>query len=98
RSSPSPFPTRRSSDLPSLLPGRVLVSFGPPLAAGAGATEVRQAVMELSCDYFQFRKEQGRSLARSFVASARRHWRRPAIADTSGDRKSTRLNSSHVKI
>lgn len=72
------------SRLPSLVPSRVLVSFGTPLSADAGAAEVRQAVMELSCDYFAFRKEEGRSLAGSFVTSARRNWKRPALADTSG--------------
>ncbi len=70
--------------LPSLVPGRALVSFGPPLPATAGAAEVRQAVMELSCDDFEFRKSRGRSLAHRFVAEARRHWRRRAIADTTG--------------
>lgn len=70
--------------LPSLLPGRALVSFGPPLAATASAAQVRQTVMELSCDDFDFRKGEGRSLAHRFVATARRHWGRRAVADTTG--------------
>ena len=70
--------------LPSLLPGRALVSFGAPLRAASSASEVRQAVMELSCDDFDFRKEKGRSPAHRFTAMARRHWGRRAIADTTG--------------
>jgi acyl-[acyl-carrier-protein]-phospholipid O-acyltransferase / long-chain-fatty-acid--[acyl-carrier-protein] ligase len=70
--------------LPSLVPGRALVSFGAPLPATASAAEVRQAVMELSCDDFDFRKREGRSLARRFVETARSHWGRRAVADTMG--------------
>src|SRR6185369_3372661 len=48
------------------------------------AMEVRQAVMELSCDWFQSRKPRRKPLGEYFAAAAREHWDRWAIADTSG--------------
>jgi acyl-[acyl-carrier-protein]-phospholipid O-acyltransferase/long-chain-fatty-acid--[acyl-carrier-protein] ligase len=74
------------SRLPVRLPYPVAVSFGAPLPAGSTAQAVRQAVMELSCDWFNACKAGRRSLGELFVATARRNWRRPAIADTGGRR------------
>jgi acyl-[acyl-carrier-protein]-phospholipid O-acyltransferase/long-chain-fatty-acid--[acyl-carrier-protein] ligase len=45
-------------------------------------------VMELSCDWFNARKSGRRGLGELFVRTARRNWRRPAIADTGGRRLS----------
>jgi acyl-[acyl-carrier-protein]-phospholipid O-acyltransferase/long-chain-fatty-acid--[acyl-carrier-protein] ligase len=75
---------RLLSRFPVRLPYPVAVAFGAPLPAGSSAHEVRQAMMELSCDWFNARKSGRRSLGERFVATARRNWRRPAIADTSG--------------
>jgi len=72
------------STFPRAIPGPVVVSFAPPLPSTSTSSEVRQAVMELSCHDFELRKSSDRSLARRFVRSARRHWRRPAISDISG--------------
>ena len=74
--------------LPKSLPGPVRIDFGSPFSPPSTSTEVRQAVMELSSRYFESRKEAGDSLGRRFVRSARRHWRRPAIADSSGKKLS----------
>ncbi len=46
--------------LPSKFPYPVTVVIGAPLPSTSRATEVRQAVMELSCDYFDDRKPHAR--------------------------------------
>jgi acyl-[acyl-carrier-protein]-phospholipid O-acyltransferase / long-chain-fatty-acid--[acyl-carrier-protein] ligase len=72
------------SRFPTRLPYPVTVAFGAPLPAGSSTHAARQAVMELSCDWFSARKPGCCSLGERFVATARRNWRRPAIADTGG--------------
>jgi acyl-[acyl-carrier-protein]-phospholipid O-acyltransferase/long-chain-fatty-acid--[acyl-carrier-protein] ligase len=62
----------------------VTVSFGEPMAAGANAQEVRQAVTELAAEAACLRKERGDTLGERFIRSARRNWNRFAIADSSG--------------
>ncbi len=69
---------------PALAPYRVGILFGSPLPATSSAGEVRQAVMELSCDWFESRKPRRRPLAEQFIATAKEQWGRQAIADTSG--------------
>ncbi|ABA90011.1 [acyl-]glycerolphosphate acyltransferase and acyl-(acyl carrier protein) ligase, major facilitator superfamily domain-containing [Syntrophotalea carbinolica DSM 2380] len=76
------------SRFPSRLPYPVTVAFGEPLPAGSSAHAVRSAVMELSCDWFNARKPERRSLGEMFVDTARQNWRRPALADTGGRRLS----------
>jgi acyl-[acyl-carrier-protein]-phospholipid O-acyltransferase/long-chain-fatty-acid--[acyl-carrier-protein] ligase len=60
------------------------ILFGTPMPATSTAMEVRQAVMELSCDYFDSRKPRRRALEQYFIQAARQNWGRRAIADTSG--------------
>ncbi|MBP7276261.1 MAG: AMP-binding protein, partial [Kiritimatiellae bacterium] len=60
------------------------VHFGPPMPSASRAHEVRQAVMELSCRYFETRRQIRRPLAEDFARVARAHWRRPAVVDTQG--------------
>ncbi len=62
----------------------VWVLFGAPLPPGSSASEVRLAVMELSCDAFNARKPGRRPMIEEFIRSARRNWNRQAISDTSG--------------
>jgi len=62
----------------------VTVSFGEPMAVGANAQEVRQAVMELGSEAACLRKERGDTLGERFIRSARRNWNRFAMADSSG--------------
>jgi acyl-[acyl-carrier-protein]-phospholipid O-acyltransferase / long-chain-fatty-acid--[acyl-carrier-protein] ligase len=69
---------------PALAPYPVTILFGEPMPATTPAVEVRQKVAELSCDYFQSRRESRRPLAEYFIRSARQNWKRRAIADTSG--------------
>ena len=66
---------------PRRIPYRVRISFGAPLPSTATATEARHAVQELGADAFIRRKRHMRTLARSFVHTARRHPFRFAMAD-----------------
>lgn len=60
------------------------ILFGEPMAATSTAVQVRQKVEELSCAYFDSRKPRRNPLGEYFIRAAQEHWRRPAIADTSG--------------
>ena len=68
----------------SLLRYRVTVMFGKQLPATTDAFHVRRAVMELSCDYFNSRKDEHKSLGKSFISEARSSWFAPAADDTLG--------------
>jgi acyl-[acyl-carrier-protein]-phospholipid O-acyltransferase/long-chain-fatty-acid--[acyl-carrier-protein] ligase len=72
------------SRFPSLRPYRVTLLFGAPLPATSSAHQVRQAVMELSCAWFDARKGRRKALGEHFAETARENWRRPALADTAG--------------
>ncbi|HSR36173.1 MAG TPA: MFS transporter, partial [Desulfurivibrionaceae bacterium] len=72
------------SRFPSLLPYRVTVLFGEWLKAGSSAHEVRRAVMELSCAWFDARKARRRPLGELFARTARENWGRSAMSDTGG--------------
>jgi len=61
----------------------VSVHFGTPLPSTSTTFEVQQAVSELSVDSFELVKERRQGLGHEFVKSARRNWRRLAIADSS---------------
>ncbi|MBJ6723332.1 acyl-[ACP]--phospholipid O-acyltransferase [Geomesophilobacter sediminis] len=69
---------------PALSPYPVTILFGAPMPATSTAREVRQKVMELSCDYFDSRKPGRRPLAEYFIRTAKRNNGRRAVADTSG--------------
>jgi acyl-[acyl-carrier-protein]-phospholipid O-acyltransferase/long-chain-fatty-acid--[acyl-carrier-protein] ligase len=71
---------------PLKIPYPVSIHFGRPLSPDAKAWQVRQAVMELSCDYFDSRKEHHRSVALEFVRIARKNRAHLAMADTTGRR------------
>ena len=62
----------------------VSVLFGRPLPSGLEPAEVRLAVMELSCEYFESRKAGRGGLAREFIRTARRNRSRLAVSDSSG--------------
>jgi len=66
---------------PRRIPYPVRLTFGEPLPPTASATQVRQAVQELSVDAFQRRRRYMQPLTRSFVKAARRNPRRFAMAD-----------------
>ncbi len=66
----------------------ITVLFGDPLLSTATPNDVRLAVMELSCDYYQDRKATRRPLGELLVRSARNNWNRFAVADSTGKRLS----------
>ncbi len=70
--------------LPARFPYPVTIVFGRPLPPNTPPHAVRQAVMELSCDYFESRKPLHRSLAAMFIHRARRKWNHPGPDDTFG--------------
>lgn len=72
------------STLPKKFPYPVSVHFGKPMPAKTTANEIRQSVLELSCDYFESLKPRRRSLGENFVHTARKNWSRMCITDTTG--------------
>lgn len=70
--------------LPRMIPYPVTVIFGKPLPASSSAVDVRNAILELSCDYFEDRKSTRTPLSDMLVKSARQNWSRPCITDSSG--------------
>ena len=69
---------------PRRIPYPVTVSIGAPLPPDSNAFEVRQAVMTLSAEAFARRDAAQRPLPELFLDTARRNWRRLAMADSSG--------------
>lgn len=63
---------------------RVTVVFGKAMPTGTDAFRVRRAVMELSCDWFDSRADEHRSLGEAAVKVCRRHWSRQFANDTTG--------------
>jgi acyl-[acyl-carrier-protein]-phospholipid O-acyltransferase/long-chain-fatty-acid--[acyl-carrier-protein] ligase len=69
---------------PKRIPYPVTVSFGAPMPSTAHAHEVRQAIQELSSDATAHRKTSAGRLDLRLVQSARRNWKRFAMADSTG--------------
>jgi acyl-[acyl-carrier-protein]-phospholipid O-acyltransferase/long-chain-fatty-acid--[acyl-carrier-protein] ligase len=67
--------------LPRRIPHPVTVNYGKPLPHTATPAEVRQAVQELMAEAWELRKPRMKPLQRRFVATARRHPFRFAMAD-----------------
>jgi len=61
---------------------RITVTYGTPMSARSSAVEVRAAVQELATRAFAHRKPDQPLLHRGFVAAARRHPWRLALADS----------------
>jgi acyl-[acyl-carrier-protein]-phospholipid O-acyltransferase/long-chain-fatty-acid--[acyl-carrier-protein] ligase len=71
---------------PRKLPYPVRVHFGKPLPADTSVEDIRLAIEELSCDYFEVKKPARLSLGETFIRSARKHWSKPFLSDTTGKR------------
>ena len=69
---------------PRRIPYPVTVTIGAPLPSTATAFEVRQAVMNLGAEAFARRDRYQRPLPALFIDSAKRNWRRFAMADSMG--------------
>jgi acyl-[acyl-carrier-protein]-phospholipid O-acyltransferase/long-chain-fatty-acid--[acyl-carrier-protein] ligase len=74
------------STLPKKFPCPVSIHFGSAMPAGSSASQIRQKVLELSCDYFNSLKSPDRSLAYQFVRTARKNRRKRCILDSTGKR------------
>lgn len=74
------------SSVPSKFPYPVSVHFGDALAGDTSANVIRQKVMELSCDYFDQKKETGKTLGETFVRMARKKRKHKCMRDTTGKR------------
>jgi acyl-[acyl-carrier-protein]-phospholipid O-acyltransferase/long-chain-fatty-acid--[acyl-carrier-protein] ligase len=75
---------RLLSTLPTKLPYPISVHFGKPMPAGSSSQQIRLAVSELSCDYFNSLKHSRKSLGELFIKSARKNRRRKCVADSTG--------------
>jgi acyl-[acyl-carrier-protein]-phospholipid O-acyltransferase / long-chain-fatty-acid--[acyl-carrier-protein] ligase len=69
---------------PKLLPYPVTVSFGAPLPSTATVQTVRQAVLELESQAFEYRRSTHGLLHATFIRTAKRHWSSLCMADTTG--------------
>lgn len=70
--------------LPERLPYPVTVVIGPPLRATVSAAEARLAVMELAAEASRDRRPRTDLLHTEYIRVAKRRWRHPAIADSTG--------------
>ncbi len=70
--------------LPSSIPYNISILFGKPMPPTSSSAEVRQAVLELSSEFFHLRKTRKHSLPEIFVTSARKWWSHHAMSDTTG--------------
>lgn len=61
---------------------QISVHFGKPMPSGSTASQIRQQVLELSCEYFNDLKLSRRSLGENFVKTARKNWRKKCICDS----------------
>ncbi|MCH8216371.1 MAG: AMP-binding protein [Planctomycetes bacterium] len=69
---------------PKRIPYPVSIHIGDPLPASATRHEIRQKVLELSCDYFVDLKPRTKSPGEQFLRNARRHWGRSCVSDVTG--------------
>jgi acyl-[acyl-carrier-protein]-phospholipid O-acyltransferase / long-chain-fatty-acid--[acyl-carrier-protein] ligase len=72
--------------LPERVPYPVTVAWGKPLASNATAEAVHLAIMELSDEAIRHRRQPADLLHTTFMRVAKRHWRRFAMADTTGQK------------
>ncbi|HLJ88226.1 MAG TPA: acyl-[ACP]--phospholipid O-acyltransferase [Candidatus Angelobacter sp.] len=70
--------------MPKKIPYPVHVSFGAPMPSCSTSHEVRSAVLELSSAAGIARKDDNDLLHLSLLRNARKHWRKQAMADSSG--------------
>ena len=75
-----------ASRLPTKLRYPVTIVFGEPMPPDTPPFEARMRVQELSCDYFEDKRPNRRSLPEVFVRRARSRWMRTALMDSTGKR------------
>jgi acyl-[acyl-carrier-protein]-phospholipid O-acyltransferase/long-chain-fatty-acid--[acyl-carrier-protein] ligase len=62
----------------------VTVTFGNPLPSGTVAWDVRTQLLELASHAFEYRRKPGDLVPVRFIRTAKRHWFRFAMADSTG--------------
>jgi acyl-[acyl-carrier-protein]-phospholipid O-acyltransferase/long-chain-fatty-acid--[acyl-carrier-protein] ligase len=73
---------------PERLPLPVTVSFGKPMPATTSAWQMRQAILELGSDAVRRRRTASDLLHVRFLQTAKRHWHKPCVADSTGTKLS----------
>jgi acyl-[acyl-carrier-protein]-phospholipid O-acyltransferase/long-chain-fatty-acid--[acyl-carrier-protein] ligase len=71
---------------PERLPYPVTVAFGEPLRPRVTAAEAHLAIMELGAEAMRHRRKPSDLLHTAFMRTAKRHWRRLAMADSLGQK------------
>ncbi len=74
------------SKWPEHLPYPVTVAFGPPLPTRVTAERARLAVSELGAEAMRHRRPADSRLTVELIRCGREHWRRLAVADSTGRR------------
>jgi acyl-[acyl-carrier-protein]-phospholipid O-acyltransferase/long-chain-fatty-acid--[acyl-carrier-protein] ligase len=74
--------------LPRKLPYPVGVHFGQPMGPDSDSQQIREAIEELSADFYNAKKSKRLSLGETFIKSARKYWAKPCLSDTMGKRLS----------
>ena len=69
---------------PEQFPYPVTVTYGRPLHARLGVQEARAAMSELGTDVRTARRPSHHQLHTAFIRSAKRHWSKLAVADSTG--------------
>ncbi|AQT68166.1 Bifunctional protein aas [Anaerohalosphaera lusitana] len=80
---------RVMSTLPRKFPYTVTIVFGDPMPSDSKAFDVRQRVVDLSCEYFADVKRKRQSMGYKFVQTARRKWFRHCMTDTTTGQRLT---------
>ena len=70
--------------IPERLPYPVTVQIGKPLPSTVKASEARLAVLELGAEALSRRRPDTHLLHTEYMRSAKRRWRHPALADSTG--------------
>lgn len=71
---------------PERLPYPVTVAYGAPLPSTLGLQDARLAISELGTEALRHRLSPTSQLHTAFIRTAREHWSRPAVADSTGQR------------
>ena len=69
---------------PKRVPYPVTVSFGAPMSSDEQAYDVRQAILELGSEATAYSKSRADRLDLQMIHTARRNWRKFAMADSTG--------------
>lgn len=69
---------------PRRFPYPASIHFGAPMPASTKSWQVQRRVMELGAEYIDTKKRNRRPLEAEMVRTARTHWRKQALNDTTG--------------